>query len=177
MGATVRTTVGPGVWMVAELRQVPLRFNAPPGWPSPPADWVVRRQGWTPPPGWTPPVANGRPPSAPPGWVFWRRNGAAWRRAAAPVIGPPVRRLTVASAVVAVSTAVTVLAAFTPMTAFALASIGILVGLVRVLTGVFEVVDARRVAWRTVLQTAVATQAATDRAAYERYLAEFRATA
>jgi hypothetical protein len=37
------------------------RFNAPPGWPTYPPDWV-------PPPGWQPDPAW---PPAPPGWPFW----------------------------------------------------------------------------------------------------------
>ncbi|WP_396216824.1 DUF4041 domain-containing protein [Gemmatimonas sp.] len=38
-----------------------LRFNPPPGWPTPPV-------GWTPPKGWTPDPAW---PSAPDGWALW----------------------------------------------------------------------------------------------------------
>ncbi|SRR6266568_417589 len=37
------------------------RFNAPPGWPPPPADWAPR-SGWQPDPSW---------PPAPPGWQWW----------------------------------------------------------------------------------------------------------
>lgn len=38
-----------------------IRFNPPPGWPTPPP-------GWTPPEGWTPDPSW---PPAPPGWQFW----------------------------------------------------------------------------------------------------------
>ena len=38
-----------------------LRFNPPPGWPTPPA-------GWTPPTGWTPDPAWPTPPD---GWQLW----------------------------------------------------------------------------------------------------------
>jgi regulator of protease activity HflC (stomatin/prohibitin superfamily) len=38
-----------------------MRFNPPPGWPSPP-------DGWTPPPGWTP---NPSWPAPPDGWQLW----------------------------------------------------------------------------------------------------------
>lgn len=37
------------------------KFNPPPGWPTPPADWLPPN-GWKPDSGW---------PSAPPGWQFW----------------------------------------------------------------------------------------------------------
>jgi hypothetical protein len=37
------------------------RFNSPPDWPTPPADW-------SPPPGWEPDPSW---PPAPPGWQFW----------------------------------------------------------------------------------------------------------
>ena len=46
------------------------RFNAPPGWPTYPPDWV-------PPPGWQPDPAW---PPAPPGWPFW-----------SPVEAPPAK--------------------------------------------------------------------------------------
>lgn len=36
-------------------------FNPPPGWPTPPADWLPAN-GWKPDSGW---------PPAPPGWQFW----------------------------------------------------------------------------------------------------------
>lgn len=42
------------------------RFNAPPGWPTYPPDWVPP-PGWQPDPGW---------PPAPPGWPFWSPVGA-----------------------------------------------------------------------------------------------------
>jgi len=38
-----------------------MRFNPPPGWPTPP-------EGWSPPTGWTPPPAW---PAAPEGWQLW----------------------------------------------------------------------------------------------------------
>jgi hypothetical protein len=38
-----------------------VRFNAPPGWPSPPNDWVPDAT-WRPDPSW---------PAAPPGWQWW----------------------------------------------------------------------------------------------------------
>lgn len=38
-----------------------MKFNTPPSWPQPPADW-------TPPPGWSPDLAWG---PAPEGWQFW----------------------------------------------------------------------------------------------------------
>lgn len=57
----------------------PLRFQTPQGWPQPPADWVVRNQGWQPPAGWTPPTSGQYPLApAPQGWRFWAPNGAAW---------------------------------------------------------------------------------------------------
>lgn len=43
-----------------------LRFNPPPGWPSPPI-------GWTPPKGWTPEPSW---PAPPPGWQLWLPVGA-----------------------------------------------------------------------------------------------------
>lgn len=44
-----------------------LRFNPPPGWPSPPEGWVPPR-GWKPDPSW---------PEPPPGWELWLEDGAA----------------------------------------------------------------------------------------------------
>src|SRR5690349_4895641 len=42
-------------------------FNAPPGWPQPPSNWVPPKE-WKPDPSW---------PAAPSGWEFWRpTNGA-----------------------------------------------------------------------------------------------------
>ncbi|WP_084523380.1 hypothetical protein [Nocardia inohanensis] len=38
-----------------------MRFNPPPGWPTPP-------RGWAPPAGWQP---DPRWPLPPPGWSFW----------------------------------------------------------------------------------------------------------
>lgn len=38
-----------------------MRFNPPPGWPTPPQDWAPSRD-WKPDPSW---------PPAPPGWHFW----------------------------------------------------------------------------------------------------------
>src|ERR1022692_1400317 len=38
-----------------------MRFNPPPGWPSPP-------DGWTPPPGWNPDPSWPAPPD---GWQLW----------------------------------------------------------------------------------------------------------
>jgi HNH endonuclease len=47
------------------------RFNPPPDWPAPPADW-------SPPPGWQPDPSW---PPAPPGWQFWLPvRGAAGER-------------------------------------------------------------------------------------------------
>ena len=49
-----------------------MRFNPPPGWPSPP-------DGWTPPPGWNPDPSWPAPPD---GWQqgTWRRRAAARER-------------------------------------------------------------------------------------------------
>lgn len=50
-----------------------MRFNSPPGWPTPPP-------GWMPPAGWQP---NPAWPPAPAGWVFYVEDGS-------PFSGPPV---------------------------------------------------------------------------------------
>jgi hypothetical protein len=44
-----------------------MRYNPPPGWPSPPP-------GWTPPPGWIPDPSW---PPLPPGWRLWLENRPA----------------------------------------------------------------------------------------------------
>lgn len=53
------------------------KFNAPPGWPTPP-------EGWEPAPGWSPDPAW---PPAPPDWTWWIEIPAP--DAAAPAFGSP----------------------------------------------------------------------------------------
>src|SRR6187399_1529278 len=68
----------------AEMTQE-LRFNAPPGWPSPP-------EGWRPEPGWKPDPSW---PAAPQDWVFWvpaeTSPPAGAQAMAPPVIAEPTR--------------------------------------------------------------------------------------
>ncbi|WP_265521495.1 hypothetical protein [Oerskovia flava] len=54
---------------------MPVRFNPPPGWPTPPG--FTPTDQWHPDPSW---------PPAPPGWVFWTDDAAA----ASPPLPPPV---------------------------------------------------------------------------------------
>jgi len=53
---------------------LPFRFNAPPGWPQPPASWMAQWAGLDVPPAQTP---TGVAP-APPGWRFWSTVEPAW---------------------------------------------------------------------------------------------------
>jgi hypothetical protein len=58
-----------------------LRFNPPPGWPTPPEGFVPG-PGWQPDPNW---------PPAPPGWQLWVTDGAAGDDPAAAVTAAPGR--------------------------------------------------------------------------------------
>jgi hypothetical protein len=69
------------------------RFNAPPGWPTPPP-------GWVPPEGWVPDASW---PPAPPGWAFWVPDETPAPAASAPppaATGPVVDAAAVATDVV-----------------------------------------------------------------------------
>lgn len=52
-----------------------LRFNPPPGWPKPPANWTPPL-GWTPDPSW---------PPAPSGWLLWVDSSSSSESEPAPV--------------------------------------------------------------------------------------------
>ena len=56
-----------------------MRFNPPPGWPTPPA-------GWTPPPGWKPDPAWPAPPA---GWPLWLPDGDQHPGAPTPDVPAP----------------------------------------------------------------------------------------
>lgn len=86
----------------------PLRFVAPPQWPAPAADWVIRNQGWQPPVGWVPPTAQplGLQP-APQGWRFWEPNGAAWDEFRQPYAKHAHRAILVGGIMMAIAVAIT----------------------------------------------------------------------
>jgi hypothetical protein len=79
--------------------RLPLRFRVPPGWPEPNARWQAEHQGWEPPAGWilTPALSP-----APPGWVWWEHDEAAW----AALVGRSVRGHVVALLMATLVTAV-----------------------------------------------------------------------
>ena len=58
-----------------------MKFNAPPEWPQPPADW-------TPPPGWSPDPSW---PPAPEGWQFWVEDTTTGQEPARPGASTRVR--------------------------------------------------------------------------------------
>jgi len=87
-----------------------LRYNPPPNWPPPPADW-------TPPPGWRPDPSWGPPP---PGWRLWVPGPPAYTRppAAAPSgpagLSPGLAARNSGTTMVAVAAASCGLAGFVP---------------------------------------------------------------
>ncbi|HEX5858358.1 MAG TPA: hypothetical protein VFY91_09650 [Microbacterium sp.] len=60
-----------GAWR----RSLPLRFNPPPGWPTPGHDWILRHIGLEMCDAWRP---DGAPRSDPEGWLWWVPQEPAW---------------------------------------------------------------------------------------------------
>ena len=56
-------------------QQLPVRFNPPPGWPTPNQDWILQHVGLEMCDAWRPP---GAPTFDPPGWLWWVPQEPAW---------------------------------------------------------------------------------------------------
>ncbi len=97
---------------------MPWRFNPPPNWPAPPADW-------TPPPGWTPDPAWG---PAPDGWQLWIESDEGLDR-------PRSSRVLVDKRVGGVLVAVTGLVLLVVSGAEAVGGVLVLAGLAALLVG------------------------------------------
>lgn len=56
-------------------RELPVRFNRPPGWPYPSQDWILQHIGLEMSDEWRPP---GAPTDDPPGWTWWIPQEPVW---------------------------------------------------------------------------------------------------
>ncbi|GAA1968676.1 hypothetical protein GCM10009776_34730 [Microbacterium deminutum] len=56
-------------------RQLPVRFNPPPGWPMPDQGWILQHIGLEMSDAWRP---AGAPTDDPPGWMWWLPQNPQW---------------------------------------------------------------------------------------------------